>query len=170
MIAIRSKGVSWVDAQEYLRKLSAMTGKNFRLLSEAEWEYAARAGTTTPFHTGRQITSGQANLYGYSTYNGSSNGQYRGKTLTVGSFSPNAFGLYDMHGNVWEWVEDCWNGNYHGAPTDGTARRGGECSRRVFRGGSSDSSPGNLRAASRFRYTSGSRDSHFGFRTARTLF
>ena len=112
--------VSWDDAKAYVTWLSGKTGKTYRLLSEAEWEYAARAGTTTPFSTGRRITPDQANFKGIYTYNGSSKGRYRKKTLTVGSFGENAFGLYDMHGNVWEWVEDCLSGNYKGAPKDGS--------------------------------------------------
>ena len=97
------------DAQAFAAKLSAKTGKQYRLLSEAEWEYAARAGTATPFHTGNRITTGQANFDGDYTYNGSSKGQDRQSTVAVGSFPSNAFGLHDMHGNVWEWVADCWN-------------------------------------------------------------
>jgi formylglycine-generating enzyme required for sulfatase activity len=164
------EGVSWNDAQRFVKKLSAKTGKRYRLLSEAEWEYAARAGTTTPFHTGNQINTGQANFYGDFTYNGSSKGQYRKGTVAVGSFPANVFGLHDMHGNVWEWVGDCWNKAYHGAPTDGGIWSVGDCSRRVLRGGSWYDRPWGMRAAGRLRSASGRRYSGIGFRIARTLF
>ena len=111
--------VSWNDAKAYVAWLSRQTGRAYRLLSEAEWEYAARAGTTTPFSTGRTITSDQAN------FNSNRIGQYRQQTVPVGLFSANGFGLHDMHGNVAEWVEDCWHENYVGAPVDGSARTSG---------------------------------------------
>ena len=128
--------VSWEDAKEYVHWLSGRTGQTYRLLSESEWEYVARAGTETEFHTGRRITTDQANFHGEYTYNGSSEGVDRGETVSVGSFPGNNFGLHDVHGNVWEWVEDCWNGSYDGAPTDGSAWTAGECNERVLRGGS----------------------------------
>ncbi|MDP6342021.1 MAG: formylglycine-generating enzyme family protein, partial [Alphaproteobacteria bacterium] len=162
--------VNWDDAKSYVAWLSEKTGQNYRLLTEAEWEYVARAGTTTPFSTGARITPEQANFDGNYTYNGSARGVYRQRTTTVGSFRPNAFGLYDVHGNVWEWVEDCWHGSYQGAPSDGNAwTTGGECGRRVLRGGSWVSGPGFLRSAIRFRVRTGSRNSNYGFRLARTL-
>jgi len=161
--------VSWNDAQRFVKKFSAKTGKRYRLLSEAEWEYAARAGTTTPFHTGNRITTDQANFDGNHTYNGSAKGRYRRATVTVGSFPANVFGLHDMHGNVWEWVGDCWNKAYHGAPTDGGIWSVGDCSRRVLRGGSWSNEPRNARAAHRDWFTSGNRGSSSGFRIARTL-
>ncbi|MDP3280168.1 MAG: SUMF1/EgtB/PvdO family nonheme iron enzyme [Nitrosomonas sp.] len=102
--------VSWHDAQAYCGWLNEQTGQSYRLLSEAEWEYACRAGTQTPFYTGKTINSDQANF-----------NKKHGRTLLVGSFAPNAFGLYDMHGNVWEWTQDCWHENYRGAPNDGSA-------------------------------------------------
>ena len=151
-------------------------------MSEAEWEYAARAGTATPFHTGNRITTGQANFDGDYTYNGSSKGQDRKSTVAVGSFPSNAFGLHDMHGNVWEWVADCWNKTYRGAPADGILplfhwRRAdgrvwntGDCARRVLRGGSWNNEPRSMRAANRNRYTTGVRNTFLGFRIARTLF
>jgi len=163
--------VSWHDAQEYVKWLSAKTGHAYRLLSESEWEYAARAGTTTPFHTGRTISTQQANYDGNYTYGSGVKGVYRDRTVAVGSFPPNAFGLHDMHGNVDEWVQDCWNDNYQGAPVDGSAWESWEmdCSRRVLRGGSWFYSPGDLRSADRSGDPAGIRDSYVGFRVARTL-
>ena len=118
--------VSWEDARAYAAWLSRQTGQAYRLLSEAEWEYVARAGTTTAFHFGGTISASQANYDGNYTYGGGRKGQYRERTVAVGRFAPNAFGLYDVHGNVWEWVADCWNESYAGAPRDGQAwTRGG---------------------------------------------
>ncbi len=114
--------VSWHDAVAYAQWLSEQTGATYRLPSEAEWEYAARAGTVTPFHLGERITTDQANFDGRYTYNGSAKGQYREKTVAVGSFPANAFGLHDVHGNVWEWVQDCWHDDYKGAPDPGRTR------------------------------------------------
>jgi formylglycine-generating enzyme required for sulfatase activity len=141
--------------KEYLPWLSRKTGKTYRLLTEAEWEYAARAGTTTPFSTGRTITPEQANFDGNYTYGGSAKGLYRQKTVDVGTFPPSAFGLYDMHGNVWEWVQDCWNASYQGAPSDGSGWMTGDCGSRVLRGGSWLSFPQNLRSAFRSGNPSG---------------
>lgn len=112
--------VSWKDAQAYCAWLSLQTGLRYRLPSEAEWEYACRAGTTTPFHFGERLRTDQANFDGNFTYNGSTKDEYRAKTVPVGSFAPNDFGLHDMHGNVWEWCEDTWHDNYRGAPADGS--------------------------------------------------
>ena len=148
--------VSWEDAQRFVAWLRNETGEPFRLLSEAEWEYVARAGTTTPFHTGSTISTSQAN--------------YRsGRTVEVGSFPTNSFGLYDVHGNVWEWLEDCWHDSYRGAPSDGTAWQSGDCSRRVVRGGSWFNVPWFLRSANRSRNDVGIRLNFIGFRVARTL-
>jgi formylglycine-generating enzyme required for sulfatase activity len=139
-------------------------------LSEAEWEYVARAGTKAAFSTGDRITTDQANFNGDYTFNGSAKGTYRGWTVPVGSFRPNAFGLYDMHGNVFEWVSDCWHDSYQDAPANGSAwTSNGNCSIRVVRGGSWYSKPGSLRAAFRLKYDIGFRDIVFGFRVARTL-
>ncbi|MEM9276630.1 MAG: SUMF1/EgtB/PvdO family nonheme iron enzyme [Cyanobacteria bacterium P01_F01_bin.143] len=113
--------VSWNDVIEFCRRLSVRTGKEYRLPTEAEWEYAARAGTTSPFHFGETITGELANYDASSIYAEEPSGEYREKTTAVGSFPPNAFGLYDMHGNVWEWCEDDWHDNYQNAPTDGSA-------------------------------------------------
>ena len=153
--------VSWEDAQAYVSWLSEETGAEYRLPSESEWEYAARAGTKTPFHTGATIATDQAN-YGMRFIWG------------VRRLAPNMFGLYDMHGNVWEWVEDCWHDSYRGAPNDGTAWTvGGDCRRRVLRGGSWIDFAGSLRSANRHRYTADDRNHYYlllaGFRVARTL-
>ena len=161
--------VNWNDAQAYVRWLSGETGEEYRLLSESEWEYVARAGTTGPFHTGGTISTRQANYDGNHTYGSGRKGRYRKKTTPVGKFPANAFGLHDVHGNVWEWVEDCWNGSYAGAPEDGSAWESGNCSRRVLRGGSWHDGPGNLRSAYRYGYTTGVRYYGLGFRVARTL-
>ena len=154
-------GVSWKDAQAYVAWLSEETGEEYRLPSEAEWEYAARAGSTTKYSWGNKIGVNQANC------DNDSCGDQWEYAAPVGSFAPNGFGLYDIHGNVWEWVQDCWNGSYAGAPSDGSAWRTGNCADRLKRGGSWSSPPGNLRAA----YRSGSeyRNSNTGFRVARTL-
>ena len=128
--------VSWNDARQYTLWLSTKTGKTYRLLSEAEWEYLARAGTTTPFYTGTSINPKQANYDTSQSFGGSATVPSKQQTAPVGSYDPNKFGLYDMHGNVWEWTEDCWNVNYKGAPTQGEAWTAGDCGRRVLRGGS----------------------------------
>ena len=143
--------VSWDDAKEYVTWLSSETGAEYRLLSEAEWEYAARAGSTMKYSWGNTIGTNRANCY--VEFCGDS-WEY---TAPVGSFAPNAFGLYDMHGNVWEWVEDCWNDTYSGAPADGSVWWSGDCAKRVLRGGSWVSGPGDLRAANRDRNSSGVR-------------
>ena len=161
--------VSWEDAQAYVTWLSEKTGQGYRLLSESEWEYAARAGTTTPFHTGATITTDQANFDDNFTYNGSAKGEYRRETVAVGSFPANRFGLHDMHGNVWEWVEDCYHDNYSGAPADGSVWTSGKCEKRVLRGGSWSDGPDHLRSAIRIWSTPDDRDFDIGFRVARTL-
>ena len=140
--------VSWQDAKAYAAWLSRKTGKTYRLLSEAEWEYAARAGTTTAFSVGEFLTPDQAN-YDASTDGSGPSDVNRQRTMPVGSFLPNPFGLYDMHGNVSEWVEDCWNDEYTGAPTDGSAWLERNCKGRVVRGGSWEDYDGDLRSAAR---------------------
>jgi formylglycine-generating enzyme required for sulfatase activity len=135
----------------------------------ARWEYAARVGTTTPFFTGQTITPDQANFDGTVTYNGSREGQYRQKTVSVGSFPANGFRLHDVHGNVSEWVEDCSNDSYRGAPSNGSASTTGDCSQRVLRGGHWDSGPWNLRSASRNDDFLSFGDFRYGLRLARTL-
>ena len=149
--------VSWVDAQAFVKKLSAKTGKQYRLPSEAEWEYACRAGGQDEY-----CGSGRADDLGWHVSNSG------GSTRPVGGKQANAWGLHDMSGNVWEWTEDCWKENYNGAPTDGSAWTKRNCSERVVRGGSWYVNPRDLRAANR-RWLStvlGSYD--FGFRVART--
>ena len=155
--------VSWEDAQGYVRWLSGRTGEAYRLLNESEWEYVARAGTTTRYWWGNEIGRNRANCDGC----GSRWDDER--TAPVGSFSPNAFGLQDVHGNVREWVEDCWNESYNGAPSNGSAWTSGDCERRVLRGGSWYNRPGVLRSAYRSRSTTGYRVDYGGFRVARTL-
>jgi formylglycine-generating enzyme required for sulfatase activity len=163
--------VGWDDAKAYATWLSQKSGNNYRLPSEAEWEYACRAGTTTPFWWGKAITPEQANYNGSADpYKGGGNkGEYRRKTLPVKSFEPNPWGIYQVHGNVWEWCEDCWNDSYNGAPGDGSAWSAGNCSQRVLRGGSWGNIPWHLRAAARVRYDSELRRYAAGFRVARTF-
>jgi formylglycine-generating enzyme required for sulfatase activity len=157
--------VSWEDAQGYCAWLGEQTRRSYRLPSEAEWEYACRAGTATPFHFGPLITTEQANFNGNYTYKGSAEGEFRAWTVPVGSFMPNAFGLHDMHGNVWEWCHDPWHKSYEGAPIDGSAwEEGGEKGSRVLRGGSWGLRPRDCRAACRYRDAPGSRGTLIGFR------
>ncbi len=163
--------VDWDDSQQYVEWLSSRTGERYRLPSESEWEYAARAGTTTPFHTGETITTDQANYNGYYLYPSGDRdpfGLYRARTVPVGSFGANAWGLHDVHGNVDEWVQDCVNANYEGAPADGSAWVTGDCRGRILRGGSWIDWPSSLRVANRHRIAS-DRAAQFGFRVARTL-
>ena len=155
--------VSWEDAQSYVSWLSRETGEAYRLPTEAEWEYAARAGTTTQYSWGNEIGENRANCDGCGSRWDDS------ETAPVGSFPANAWGLHDMHGNVFEWVQDCWNGSYAGAPVDGSAWMSGECSRRVLRGGSWGIIPRVLRSAYRDRDSTTFRYINFGFRVARTL-
>jgi len=161
--------VNWDDAKAYVRWLSRKTKKKYRLLSEAEWEYVARANTETPFWWGKSISRSQANYSDNPIYNGYT-GKDRKPTVPVDSFEANDFGLYNVHGNVLEWVEDCWHESYHGSPKDGRAWiKGGECSKRVLRGGSWYSNPDYLRLANRFRLKSDIRIDDLGFRVSRTL-
>jgi formylglycine-generating enzyme required for sulfatase activity len=161
--------VSWEDATEFCARLSAHTGRAYRLPSEAEWEYACRAGTTTPFHFGKTLNTNVANYDGNYTYGNGQKGQYRQKTTPVGSLNAaNAWGLFDMHGNVWEWCEDDWHNNYEGAPTDGSAwlDRENESSTKVIRGGSWDYSPWYCRSAYRYHFSRDYRVNSLGFRVA----
>src|ERR1043166_4689879 len=142
--------VSWDDAQEYVAWLSRATAKSYRLLTEAEWEYAARAGTTSPFATGTTITPEQANFQTAFKDDGEGReGECREQSIKVGSFAPNAFELHDMHGNVWEWVQDNWHEDYAGAPTDGSVRPDGDATMRAQRGGGWYSLAVEIRSASR---------------------
>ena len=151
--------VSWDDAQEYVAWLSSRTGQEYRLLTEAEWEYVARAGTATPFPTGATISTAQANYDGLSAPYGSGvTGQYRARPIAAGSLSRNAFGLYDVHGNVAELVADCYD-----------AESGSACTRRVLRGGSWGSRPELVRSAHRSWCAPTLRNLHNGFRVARIV-
>ena len=134
--------VSWKQVAAYAQWLSEQTGKYYRLPSEAEWEYAARAGTSTPFWWGESINTDLANYDGNYSYDGGPEGEYRRQTMPVDRFDPNPWGLYQVHGNVWEWVQDCWNDSYDGAPDDGSAWEQGDCGRRLLRGGSWFNNPG----------------------------
>ena len=166
--------VYWFEAKAFVRWLSEKTGQEYRLLSEAEWEYAARAGTTTSFYWGESVTVAQclyANLadesaeldYSYPCFDGYA------RTAPVGSFLPNDFGLYDVAGNVREWVEDCWNNSYEGAPVDGSAWLRGECERRMQRGGGWSGFSNSFRSAVRGHFTTAERHGFLGFRVARTI-
>jgi formylglycine-generating enzyme required for sulfatase activity len=161
--------VSWDDAVRFCQKLSQRTGKNYRLPSEAEWEYACRAGTKTPFSFGDNITTDLVNYDGTYPYKSAPKGKYREQTTDVGTFPPtfppNAFGLYDMHGNVWEWCEDDWHENYIDAPTDGSAWNSQSGSNtKLLRGGSWHADAGFCRSASRFRNSRVIRNGSYGFR------
>jgi formylglycine-generating enzyme required for sulfatase activity/tetratricopeptide (TPR) repeat protein len=146
------ENVSWYDALEFCERLSKKTGHPYRLPSEAEWEYACRAGTTTPFHFGETIMPDLANYDCRKKYASGIQGTFRKRTTNVGSFPPNAFGLYDMHGNIWEWCADPWHSDYHGAPSNGSVWESkGENSFRVLRGGSWCNDPRDCRSASRDR-------------------
>jgi formylglycine-generating enzyme required for sulfatase activity len=155
--------INWDDAQQFIAWLYRTTGKPYRLLSEAEWEYAARAGTQTTYFWGNEIGKGNANC------NGCGSQWDNRQSAPVGSFPANAFGLYDMHGNVWEWVEDCWHDGYKGAPSDGSAWVSGDSQHRVLRGGSWFNIPQGLRSAYRYKYSVANRFHLIGFRVARTL-
>jgi formylglycine-generating enzyme required for sulfatase activity len=154
--------VSWDDATAFVSWLARKTGKSYRLPTEAEWEYAARAGTTSPFWWGRTAGTDHANCEDCTA-------TPLRQTMPTGSFRPNGFGLYDVAGNVAEWVQDCWNETYRGAPADGSAWTSGQCGQRVLRGGSFASKANLIRSASRFRYDQDVRYYANGFRVARDL-
>ena len=163
-------GVTWHDAQQYVVWLSVRTGQVYRLPSEAEWEYACRAGTKTAFSFGEDINTGLANYDGNTTYNGSPRGEYRKGTTHVDMFDPNPWGLFDMHGNVWEWVQDVVHDSYEGAPADGSAwEEGGDQGRRILRGGSWLYNPYYLRSALRNGFSAVLSNDIVGFRVARNL-
>jgi formylglycine-generating enzyme required for sulfatase activity len=159
--------VSWSDAMAFCQRLRLRSGKFYTLPSEAQWEYACRAGTTTPFHYGETINTDLANYDGIETYGEGSKGECRGQTTDVRMFSANAWALYDMHGNVWECCVDDWHSSYEGAPEDGQpwvdknseARTG-----KVLRGGSWGSISRSCRSASRFDLRPDARDAFWGFR------
>jgi formylglycine-generating enzyme required for sulfatase activity len=162
--------VSWHDAKAYTAWLSKKTGKAYRLLSEAEREYVARAGAATTFWWGSSITPDQANYDGhYLDTGGGQNGGWRRQTVPVKSFEPNPWGLYQVHGNVWDWVEDCWNESYDGAPADGSAKTAGDCNYRVLRGGSWFDDPQHLRSAFRNNSSTDNRNGFTSFRVARPI-
>ena len=151
----------WQDAKAYIAWLSSETGEDYRLPTEAEWEYAARAGTETQYSWGNDVGRDRANCWECGLKMGDSKS-------VVASFDTNAFGLHDMHGSVWELVQDCWNDNYMGAPSDGSAKESGKCRRRVVRGGAMNSPSGDLRSASRTHWP-GACGLVYGFRVARSL-
>ena len=171
--------VGWNDARDYIAWLSAKTGRQYRLPSEAEWEYAARSGTITARYWGDgapdQCRYGNGADQAFARHfpqaiavtRNCSDGYVF--TAPAGSFKPNAWGLYDMLGNVWQWTADCWNGSHEGAPEDGSARLDGDCARHVLRGGSWTNDPRALRAAARVGFDAGDRTDDAGFRLARSL-
>jgi len=154
--------VDWDDAVEFVAWISKTTGKPYRLPTEAEWEYAARSGSTTPYWWGQDVGVGRAQC-------AECGDRDPGRTVPVGSFKPNAFGLYDTAGNAAEWVEDCWNASYRGAPDDGSAWGTGDCSLRVLRGGSFADKALAVRSSARFRYDEDVRYYANGFRVARDV-
>jgi formylglycine-generating enzyme required for sulfatase activity len=154
--------VSWDDAKLYLAWLSQKTGQKYRLPTEAEWEYAARAGTKTPFWWGRDVSAARAQCEGCGS-------PAPRQTSAVASFRPNGFGLFDTSGNAAEWVEDCWNDNYRNAPKDASAWTSGDCHLHVLRGGAFTSKPADVRSSARFRYDSDVRYYANGFRIVRDL-
>ncbi|NEP15477.1 MAG: formylglycine-generating enzyme family protein [Leptolyngbya sp. SIO4C1] len=169
--------ITWYDAVEFCQRLEKATDRPYRLPTEAEWEYACRAGTTTPFHFGQSITTDLTNYRGTDweiggttlsgAYGDGPHGEFREETTDVGSFeAANTFGLYDMHGNVWEWCEDHWHGTYEGAPEDGSAWISSDKSKksRVLRGGSWFSNPEICRSANRGGDAPDLRDNLTGFR------
>ena len=161
--------VSWDQAQAYIDWLNQVTGGNYRLPSEAEWEYATRAGSTTAFSTGECITEAQANFDSTISYGKCETSEsYPRQTLPVGSYPPNPWGFSDVHGNVWEWAQDCWNDSYNGAPSDGSAWLAGDCALRVLRGGGWNIRPVGLRSAFRYGFDRVDGDFGVGFRLART--
>jgi formylglycine-generating enzyme required for sulfatase activity len=164
--------ISWNEAIEFCDRLTVKTGRSYQLPSESQWEYACRAGTDTPFAFGKTLSTDLANYNGDYTYNDGPKGEYRKTTIAVGTFYPNAFGLYDMHGNVWEWCADDWHENYDDAPIDGSVWNASNDSgsdpesdsNKVLRGGSCINLPWWCRSASRGYNAAGSRNFNYGFR------
>lgn len=162
--------VTWHEAMEFCARLSAYTKKLYTLPSESQWEYACRAGTNTPFYFGETLATSQANCNGRVALRSGIKGTYRKVTTDVGSFPPNDFGLYDLHGNVLEWCRDRWHDNYEGAPADGSAWTvGGDEHFRLLRGGAWSLNPEYCRSALRFNQDPAARDSCFGFRIVSVL-
>ena len=161
--------ISWDDAEHYVAWISKITGKNYRLLSESEYEYIARAGTATPFWWGKTISPRQANYDAKFAYNGGTKGDEQRKTMPVDAFQSNPWGFYQISGNIWEWVEDCLQDDYSAAPASGAPYTAGKCAHRVLRGGSWVSNPALLRSASRYAISTNARVSNVGFRVARSL-
>lgn len=174
--------VSWFDAKQYARWLSEETGQTYRLPTEAEWEYAARAGSETRYHTGNCIDTEQANYHGGNRLEGCNNtGLYRGKTVATGLLQANQWGLHDIHGNVLEWTQDCWHDNYRGAPVDGQPwvpqpdisddfeEFEPDCPFRILRGGSWSGRPRDIRSATRARNRADFKSIFIGFRIVREL-
>ncbi|MBM3549893.1 MAG: formylglycine-generating enzyme family protein [Alphaproteobacteria bacterium] len=161
--------VSWNDAKAYAAWLSQTTGKSYRLLTETEREYVARAGSATAFWWGNTISADRANYNSSVAYAGVTGGTWRRATVPVDAFVANPWGLFNVHGNVWDWTEDCWNMGNTGNPGTGAARTQGDCSLRVMRGGGWGNFPHTLRSARRGRETPDSRINTVGFRIARTL-
>ena len=158
--------VSWLDAQRFCEKLTKTTQRPYRLPSEAEWEYACRAGTLTDFAYGDMITTDLANYVGWHAYKDGPTGEYRHGPIQAGLFAPNRFGLYDMHGNLSEWCADTWHANYVGAPSDGQPWLRGGTAERVLRGGSWHDPPGLCRSAARLKLMPSEGEDFVGFRVA----
>jgi formylglycine-generating enzyme required for sulfatase activity len=157
--------VNWFEAMEFCARLSAHTQRPYTLPSEAQWEYACRSGTTSPFYFGRTLTTDLANYDGNYTYGPGAKGQYREQTTPVGQFGVNPWGLADMHGNVLEWCEDHWHPSYEGAPSDGSAWITDDANQlRLVRGGSWSYDLVNCRSALRLRFNPDSRNDNLGFR------
>jgi formylglycine-generating enzyme required for sulfatase activity len=161
--------VSWVDAKAYVVWVSLKTGRRYRLLTEAEREYVTRAGTSSSFWWGSSISTNQANYDGEFAYGDSTPGAFRGKTVAVDSFLPNPWGVYQVHGNLYDWVEDCYHNNYRGAPSDPTAWLSNDCDAHVARGGSWLDDPRSLRSAYRLHLSPDMRFRNLGFRVERAL-
>ncbi|MCI0399501.1 MAG: formylglycine-generating enzyme family protein [Chloroflexi bacterium] len=159
------EGVSWLEAEAFCRRLSKKSGRAYRLPAEAEWEYACRAGSTTAFAYGETITAEVANYNSEYPYGFGPTGFYRHETTEVDTFPPNAFGLHDMHGNVWEWCADWWHDSYEGAPAGGRAwTAGGKSAYRAARGGSWHDTSDLCRSAARLKLPAGEGDEFVGFR------
>jgi len=161
--------VNWNDAKAYAAWLASYTSRQYRLLTETEREYVTRGGSNTPFWWGATISTEQANYDGSISYGSGATGERRKSTVPVDSFLPNAWGLYNVHGNAWDWTEDCWNPINAGNPGDGSPRLAGDCSLRVIRGAGWNNAPHTLRAARRDKEAINARLSRMSFRVARTL-